>query len=42
MEVLKPTIFNGGFERLFLGFKKISGNTFPRNDLVEEITTLDK
>jgi len=35
-------VFNGGFERLFLGFKKTPGNTFPRDDLAGEIVTLGK
>jgi len=41
-DVLKPMVFNRGYERLFLKFKKISGNTFPMDGLVEETTTLGK
>ena len=35
-------VFNGGFERRFLGFKKNSTNMFLRNGLVGKIGTLDK
>jgi len=43
-EVLKPTIFNRGrdSERLSLRLKITIGNTFPRDGLVGEITTLGK
>jgi len=35
-------LFNGGFERLFLRFKKTSGNTLPRDGLAGKTTTLGK
>jgi len=35
-EVLKPMVFNKGSERLFLRFKKTSGNTFPNDGLERE------
>jgi len=41
-KILKLMVFNGGFERRFLGFKKNSTNMFLRNGLVGKIGTLDK
>jgi len=35
-------VFNKSFERLFLRFKKTLGNTFPKDGLVGETTTLGK
>jgi len=35
-------VFNRDFERFFLRFKKISGNTFPMDGLVGETATLGK
>jgi len=35
-------VFNEGFERLFLGFKKTPGNIFPKDNLAGEIVTLGK
>jgi len=42
MEVLKPMIFNKGFEILFPRFKKTPGNTFLMDDLARETITLGK
>jgi len=42
MEVIKSMVFNRGFERLFLRFKKTPRNTLPRDGLAEETTTLGK
>jgi len=41
-EVLKSMIFNRGFEKLFLRFKKTLGNTFHRDGLAGKTVTLDK
>jgi len=35
-------VFNGGYESLFLGFKKTLGNTFPRDGLARETATQGK
>jgi len=35
-------VFNKSFERLFLRFKKTLRNTFPRDGLAGETTTLGK
>jgi len=35
-------VFNRGSERLFLRFKKTSGNMFSKNGLAGETTTLGK
>jgi len=37
MKVLKPMVFNRASGRLFLRFKKISGNTFPKDGLAREL-----
>jgi len=41
-EVFKFMVFNEGFVRLFLRFKKLPENTFPKDDLARESATLGK